>query len=69
MYFSNALSNKGEILAETENKIEQVKKENEYLKAKIYTLTSLHNIDQKAQEKGLAKGNIDFYDSPSFASR
>ncbi len=69
MYFSNANVGKGEELRIVEKKIESLSKENEYLMATYYTMSSLNTVSNKALEEGFAKGRIDFYTTPEFASR
>lgn len=69
MYLSNDLANKGVHLSEVEDKVFSLEMENQYLSSKYYEDTSLKNIAISAEESGLARANVDFYTSPSFASR
>ncbi len=68
MYFSNALAGKGDQLKELENNIEELTKENEYLKAQYYSMSSLNTINEKAMADGFAKAKVDFYNPPELAS-
>lgn len=69
MYLSNNLATKGALLSKMEDEVFALEIENQYLYSKYNQNIALGNISAKAQEHGLTRASVDFYSSPSFASR
>jgi cell division protein FtsB len=69
IYYMDKSATAGEELAQLTTEIDVIEKENQILQNKYYSLTSLSSISERAQELGYVSAVVDYYTSPSLASR
>ena len=69
IYYSDISSTAGNELSYYTGQFDMLEKENQILQNEYYTLTSLSSLSAKAQELGYVSAVVDYYTSPSLASR